>query len=114
MPGPACYEAGGTEATVTDAHLTLGRLPDALAGGALKLSRAAASVALTRLAENRGLDRRRVACGIIEIATQQLCSAVRRMLALAGLEASAFALMAMGGRRDCTPRIWPPCEGLIG
>ena len=97
MPGPACYETGGVEATVTDAHLMLGRLPEVLAGGTLELSRAAASAALTRLAESRGLDARRVACGIIEIACQQLCSAVRRMLALAGLEASGFALMAMGG-----------------
>ena len=75
----------------------LGRLPEVLAGGTLELSRAAASAALTRLAESRGLDARRVACGIIEIACQQLCSAVRRMLAPAGLEASGFALMAMGG-----------------
>src|SRR5260370_31829974 len=101
MPGPACYETGGVEATVTDAHLMLGRLPEVLAGGTLELSRAAASAALTRLAESRGLDGRRVACGIIEIACQQLCSAVRRMLALAGLEASESALMAMGGAAAC-------------
>jgi len=97
MPGPACYETGGIEATVTDAHLMLGRLPELLAGGTLELSRAAAVAALARLAEVRGLDPRRVACGIIEIASQQLCSAIRRMLALAGVEASGFALMAMGG-----------------
>jgi N-methylhydantoinase A len=97
MPGPACYETGGVEATITDAHLMLGRLPEVLAGGTLELSRAAANAALTRLAHHRGLDPRRVACGIVEIASQQLCSAVRRMLALAGLEASGFVLMAMGG-----------------
>jgi len=97
MPGPACYGTSGVEPTVTDAHLMLDRLPEVLAGGALELSRAAASAALTRLAEARGLDLRRVACGIIEIASQQLCSAIRRMLALAGVEASRFALMAMGG-----------------
>src|ERR1700730_7970469 len=97
MPGPACYETGGVEATVGDAHLRLGRLPEVLAGGTLEVSRAAASAALTRLAESRGLDARRVACGIIEIACQPLCPAVRRMLALAGLEANGFALMAMGG-----------------
>ena len=97
VPGPACYGTGGVEPTLTDAHLMLGRLPEVLAGGTLELSRAAASAALTRLAEARGLDLRRVACGIIEIASQQLCSAIRRMLALAGVEASRFALMAMGG-----------------
>ncbi len=97
MPGPACYGTGGVEATVTDAHLMLGRLPEVLAGGTLELSRASASAALTRLAQDRGLDPQRVACGIIEIASQQLCSAIRRTLALAGLEASGFALMAMGG-----------------
>jgi len=97
MPGPACYGTGGVEATVTDAHLMLGRLPEVLAGGTLELSRAAAGAALTRLAQDRGLDPRRLACGIVEIASQQLCSAIRHMLALAGLEASGFALMAMGG-----------------
>jgi N-methylhydantoinase A len=97
MPGPACYETGGIEATVTDAHLMLGRLPEVLAGGTLLLSSAAAKAALNRLAKARGLDPRRVACGIIEIASQQLCSAIRRMLALAGVEASRFVLMAMGG-----------------
>jgi len=97
VPGPACYGTGGTEATVTDAHLMLGRLPEALADGTLELSSVAANAALSRLAAARGLDSRRVACGIIEIASQQLCSAIRRMLALAGVEASGFALMAMGG-----------------
>src|SRR5260370_33589631 len=103
MPGPACYETGCVEATVTDAHLMLGRLPEVLAGGTLELSRAAASAALTRLAESRGLDARRVACGIIEVACQQLCSAVRRMQGLAGLAASGVALMAVGGAAGLKP-----------
>jgi N-methylhydantoinase A len=97
MPGPACYGTGGTEATVTDAHLILGRLPEALADSTLELSSSAAQAALTRLAAARGLDLRRVASGIIEIASQQLCSAIRRMLALVGVEANKFALMGMGG-----------------
>ena len=97
LPGPACYGTGGTEPTVTDAHLMLGRLPETLAGGTLELSPLAARAALSRLAKTRGLDPQRVACGILELTSQQLCAAIRRMLALVGAEASHFALVAMGG-----------------
>src|SRR5437899_6623205 len=44
-PGPACYGRGGTQATVTDANLLLGRLPERLAGG-VELDRRAAARAL--------------------------------------------------------------------
>jgi N-methylhydantoinase A/oxoprolinase/acetone carboxylase beta subunit len=42
-PGPACYGRGGTEATVTDANIILGRILESLAGGALRLDRDKAS-----------------------------------------------------------------------
>ena len=55
MPGPACYETGGVEATITDAHLMLGRLPEVLAGGTLNCHgrpRTPRSLAWRRIADS--------------------------------------------------------------
>ena len=67
-PGPACYGRGGTEATVTDANLLLGRLaPGSSLAGELALDPEAASRAVRALGEKLGLDelddRRRASCG---------------------------------------------------
>ena len=45
-PGPACYGQGGTEPTVTDANLVLGRLPAQLVGGEMRLDIAQAETAI--------------------------------------------------------------------
>ena len=51
VPGPACYDKGGTEPTVTDANVFLGRLPLSLAGGGLQINRARAEAVITEIAE---------------------------------------------------------------
>ena len=58
-PGPACYDRGGREATVTDANLVLGRLdPNGFLGGRMRLNPDAARAAIARLARRHGaLDR---------------------------------------------------------
>src|SRR5205823_2757477 len=66
QPGPACYGLGGSEATVTDANLVLGRLAaDRFLGGEMRLDGAAAKRALTdRVARPLGMDAIAAADGI--------------------------------------------------
>ena len=55
-PGPLCYGKGGTEPTITDAHLVLGRIPPHLLGGEIPLDVEAARDGIRRLAARLGLD----------------------------------------------------------
>ena len=54
-PGPACYGKGGREPTVSDANLVLGRLPEELIGGGMRLDRRLAEAAIAPLAAEAGL-----------------------------------------------------------
>ncbi|MBV8990127.1 MAG: hydantoinase/oxoprolinase family protein, partial [Solirubrobacterales bacterium] len=68
LPGPACYGRGGTEPTVTDANLFLGRLePERFLGGRMHLDSAAAATALRPIAEQLGFDDTAFAEGILAI-----------------------------------------------
>jgi len=97
-PGPAAYGMGGTEATVTDANLALGRLnPDYFLGGELKLDKGAAERALHRLGERLGMDIYEMALAIIRIANHNMIAALRMVLLERGLDPRDFALVAFGG-----------------
>src|SRR5262249_33899736 len=98
-PGPAAYGRGGTEATVTDANLLLGRLnPEALLGGRLRVDLAAARRALTgRVAGPRGLPLEQTAQGILRIATAGMARAIRSISTERGRDLRHFALFAYGG-----------------
>src|SRR5262249_36820909 len=77
-PGPVCYRRGGTEPTVTDAHLVLGRIPAALLGGELRLDARAAWTAMQlRIARPLRLSVEDAAAGIVEIALNTLADAIR-------------------------------------
>src|SRR5205823_2986253 len=66
-PGPVCYDAGGTEVTVTDANLVLGRLnPDYFLGGKIALNVAKAENALTELGKRLGLDKDAAAQAVVD------------------------------------------------
>ena len=99
QPGPACYGLGGTEPTVTDANLVLGRLgPDRFLGGEMKLDVAAAETALReRIAEPLGLMLTEAADGILRIAATAMSYAVKGVTTERGLDAGDFALCAYGG-----------------
>ncbi|MCW5721770.1 MAG: hydantoinase/oxoprolinase family protein [Devosia sp.] len=100
MPGPACYGRGGTEPTVTDANLILGRLaPDSFLGGTMPLELEAAKNAMqARVAQPLGLDVVTAAEGILKIATSNMSHAVKGVTTERGLDAGAFpALVAYGG-----------------
>jgi N-methylhydantoinase A len=85
-PGPACYGRGGTQATVTDANLLLGRLPDRLAGG-VELDRTAAERALA------GID----PADVIDVVNAEMLTALRLVSVERGHDPAGFALVAFGG-----------------
>jgi len=99
-PGPACYGLGGTEATVTDANLVLGRLdPQRFLGGEMLLDHKAAVGALTaRVARPLGLSATQAALGILRIASASMSHAVKGVTTDRGLDPGEFpTLFAYGG-----------------
>jgi N-methylhydantoinase A len=98
-PGPVCYGLGGTEPTITDANLVLGRLgADRFLGGEMMLDLAGAKKALTeKIATPLGLDPIEAAEGILRIATTKMAHVVRWVTTERGLDAADFALVAYGG-----------------
>jgi N-methylhydantoinase A len=102
-PGPVCYGNGGTEPTVTDANLLLGRLnPDNFLGGELALDVDAARDAVAqKIAAPLGYDGEdgivRIADGIVSIATVVMAGAIRRISVEHGRDPRDFVLFAYGG-----------------
>ena len=102
-PGPVCYQRGGTEPTVTDANLVLGRLnPDRFLGGEMSLGVESARRAIAaRTAEPLGYEGEagliRTADGIVSIATVLMAGAIRQVSVERGLDPRDFVLFAYGG-----------------
>jgi N-methylhydantoinase A len=97
-PGPACYARGGTEPTITDANLALGRLnPRYFLGGEMPLDETAAKTAIERCARPLGLDRVTAANGIIDIANASMVEAMRLVSIQRGHDPTEFSLVAFGG-----------------
>jgi N-methylhydantoinase A len=97
-PGPACYGLGGTEPTVTDANLVLGRLgADRFLGGEMQLDVKAAERAIASVAKPLGLDVTTAAEGILRIAATKMSYAVKGVTTERGLDAGGFVLVAYGG-----------------
>jgi len=98
-PGPVCYGWGGTEPTVTDANLVLGRLnADYFLGGGVKLDIGAAQAAIEeRCARPLGLELLDAAHGIVEIANTAMVNALRLVSVQHGYDPRDFVLVAFGG-----------------
>ncbi|GAA0462834.1 5-oxoprolinase [Paractinoplanes deccanensis] len=97
-PGPACYGRGGTEPTVTDANLVLGRIdPEGFAGGQMTLDTEAASTAVDGLAEVFGMTTTAMAEGICDVANSKMAQAIRTITVSRGIEPRDSALVAFGG-----------------
>ncbi len=96
-PGPACY-GHGTEATVTDANLVLGRL-DAhhFLGGSMALDRGRAVAAVAMLARRLGLPLLRTAEGIVRVVNAAMIRALRVISVERGTDPRGFTLVAFGG-----------------
>ncbi|MCA8928095.1 MAG: hydantoinase/oxoprolinase family protein [Alphaproteobacteria bacterium] len=97
-PGPAAYGHGGAEATVTDAHVTLGRLvPDNFLGGRMRLDADAAAAAVDGFATKVGMSREEAALGILTILNANMANAIRSRTVQKGLDPRDYALVAFGG-----------------
>ncbi|MDA1260522.1 MAG: hydantoinase/oxoprolinase family protein [Planctomycetota bacterium] len=98
VPGPACYDLGGTEATVTDANVLLGRLnSEALLDGRMKIRADLAAAAVDRLAKRIRLDRLETAFGMVRLVAAIMVKAIRTISIERGHDPGRFALFAFGG-----------------
>jgi N-methylhydantoinase A/oxoprolinase/acetone carboxylase beta subunit len=98
-PGPACYGRGGTEPTVTDANLALGRLDgEGFLGGGMRLEAALAHAAIAaNVAGPLGLGVEAAAEGLLAVTNANLGGAIRLSLFEKGLDPRDFAMIAFGG-----------------
>jgi N-methylhydantoinase A len=98
-PGPMCYPNGGSEPTITDANLVLGRIPPSLIGGGIALDVGHARGGIAALAAKLpgSMSIEQLASGIIEIANWSQANAIRQMTIQRGIDPRAFALLSFGG-----------------
>jgi N-methylhydantoinase B len=96
-PGPLCYGKGGTEPTVTDAHVVLGRIPPHLLGGRIPLDVDAAREGVGQLADKLGLALEECARGVLEISAWNQANALRQVSVKRGLDVRDFTLTTFGG-----------------
>lgn len=100
VPGPVCYGRGGTEPTVTDANLVLGRLhPQGFLGGQgeVRLDPDAAHAVMARLGDRLGLSPHAAALGVVRIANATMERALRRVSVERGHDPRGFILLPFGG-----------------
>lgn len=124
-PGPICYGHGGTEVTVTDAHVWLGRLPaDAFLGGTRTLDRAAIETPLAGVADALGMSLDEAAEGVLAVADTAMERALRVISVERGYDPVDFAVVAFGGagalhvaeltgRLGARTALVPPDPGLL-
>ncbi|MBV8337920.1 MAG: hydantoinase/oxoprolinase family protein [Alphaproteobacteria bacterium] len=97
-PGPACYNRGNDEPTVTDANIVLQILnPTYLLGGRMKVRSDLARAAIDRLAARLGMDALATAEGIIAVVTANMVRAIRVVSVQRGHDPRDYTLVAFGG-----------------
>lgn len=99
MPGPVCYDLGGTEPTTTDADVVLGYInPDAYFGGQMPLNKAKAAKAIKdRIADKLGVSVYEAAAMIRNVIDENMASAIKREVHMRGYHPEDFVLFAIGG-----------------
>ena len=99
VPGPACYGRGGTEPTVTDAQVALGRLdPKRFLGGDLSIDKDLAEKAIKEhIADPLGLSVTDAALGILKIINNNMALAINANSVAKGIDPRGFTLMGFGG-----------------
>ncbi|MBT3284389.1 hydantoinase/oxoprolinase family protein [Candidatus Bathyarchaeota archaeon] len=98
LPGPACYGRGGSEATITDANLVLGRLnPGELLGGEMKVHPGNAEKVYRELGSRLGVDEYEAAVSVIRIANSMMGKILRIVSVERGYDPRDFSLVAFGG-----------------
>jgi N-methylhydantoinase A len=97
-PGPAAYNKGGEQPTVTDANVVLGNLPvEVRLGGDMELSLEKANAAVAKVAEALGLPVEKAAAGIVDIVNENMFGALRLVSVEQGYDPRDFALIGFGG-----------------
>jgi N-methylhydantoinase A len=98
-PGPVCYGGGGSEPTVTDANLVLGRLdPGGVLGGEIALDVDGARGAIeARVGAPLGLSVEEAAEGVLRVINSKMALAIRELTVAQGLDPADFAMVAFGG-----------------
>jgi N-methylhydantoinase A len=124
-PGPVCYARGGTEPTVTDAHVVLGHLPPYLLGGAFSLDIELARDAIrSRIAKPLGLSVEAAARGILEVLDNNMVGAMRVVSIERGIDPADLVLVPFGGAGPlhggslarligCRTLLIPPAPGVL-
>jgi len=98
IPGPACYQRGGVEPTVTDANVVLGRIdPEAVLGGTLSIDAEAAFRAVAAMAGVLDMSVSDTALGIVAIAEDVMTGAIRTVSVEQGSDLTTASLLAFGG-----------------
>lgn len=111
-PGPACYGLGGTEATVTDANVVLGRVnPDFFLGGAQPLDAERARAAVAVVADSLGMTMEEAAMGIVDIADAHMADLVRQVTIERGFDPRTFVTFAFGGAGPLHAASYGPAAG---
>jgi len=96
-PGPACYDMGGNQPTVTDANLILGRLGSGELAGGLVPSRTKSIAAIKTLSATLGISLEETATGILQLANEHMTQALRVISVERGYDPRDFVLMCFGG-----------------
>jgi N-methylhydantoinase A len=97
-PGPACYGAGGSEPTVTDANVVLGRLnPEYLLGGKMKIEGGLARESLAKLGRELGMTAPEAAEGVVRLVNNSMAKAMSIVSVERGRDPRDFVMIAFGG-----------------
>lgn len=97
VPGPAAYARGGSDATLTDAHVVLGTLGQATLASNMPLDRAAAEKVVGQVGSHVGMSTVEAAQAIIAVSVAQMVRAVRKVSVERGLDPREFTLVPFGG-----------------
>ncbi|WCK04746.1 hydantoinase/oxoprolinase family protein [Agrobacterium tumefaciens] len=98
MPGPAAYQRGGTEPTVTDADILLGYMgTESFVGGSFKVSRDAAHGAMSKLAASLDVSVERCAWGIHDLVNESMSKAAAMHATDLGVDPRSLPMVAFGG-----------------
>ncbi len=125
VPGPAAYNKGGVQPTVTDANVVLGYLPsDAKLGGDMEIRKDLAVKAVSTIAETLGISVEDAAEGIVRIVNENMMGALRLVSVEQGYDPRDFALIGFGGAgplhanalsrlMSAWPAVIPPGPGVL-
>jgi len=97
-PGPACYDRGGTQPTITDAHVICGSIqPDRFLGGRMRIDAVAARMAYAKLADQFGMSLEQIADSAIRVANAAVVRAIQLISTELGRDPRDYVLVPFGG-----------------